>query len=360
MKIRIAVASDQVAWDEYVNGHSDATPYHRFAWLLSIEQAYQHKNVSLLAFKDGKVVGVLPCIKMQKPFSKASYCALPFCDLGFAVANDADILLALQSKAIALLQSEGGNNFDYRDSVNSLVESNLAEHKLADDQLAGKKVRMVLPLPDGSVALMASFKSKLRSQIRKAEKNGLTCEIANSQKQIDDFYQIFAINMRKLGSPVHSKKWFECLFENYAQNIMLSVVYSNQVPVGAGIVLRTANKAAIPWASTVAEYNKLAPNMMLYWSLLEHVSNLGCTEFDFGRSTYGEGTYKFKRQWGAEPVPLVWSNLVPNREPNQTAMADTGTDGVGQIRKLVEKTWARLPLGVTTRLGPKIRKHISL
>jgi FemAB-related protein (PEP-CTERM system-associated) len=346
MKIRMAVPADQAVWDEFVDSHKDASPYHRFAWLLSIEQAYQHQNVSLMAFNNDKLVGVLPCIKMQKPFSKASYCALPYCDLGHGLAYDTNILQTLQNEALVLLQGEGGNSFDYRDFVNASPS----------DELTGKKVRMVLSLPGGSEALMASFKSKLRSQIRKAEKNGLTYVIANSQKQIDDFYQIFAINMRKLGSPVHSKKWFEYLFNHYSQHSILSVVYSDKMPVGAGIVLRTANKVAIPWASTVAEYNKLAPNMMLYWSLLEHVSNLGCTEFDFGRSTYDEGTYKFKRQWGAEPVPLAWSNLVPSK------MTITGTDAgnVNHIRSLVEKTWSKLPLSVTTRLGPKIRKHISL
>jgi FemAB-related protein (PEP-CTERM system-associated) len=346
MKIRIAVASDQAAWDEYVDGHIHASPYHRFAWLLSIEQAYQHENVSLLAFTDDTLVGVLPCIKMQRPFSKPSYCALPYCDLGHGLANDTSILQALQNEALVLLQGEGGNSFDYRDSFNDIPS----------DELTGKKVRMVLPLPGDSEALMAGFKSKLRSQIRKAEKNGLTFVMANNQTQIDDFYQIFAINMRKLGSPVHSKEWFEHLFKHYSQHIVLSVVYSDKVPVGAGIVLRSANKAAIPWASTVAEYNKLSPNMMLYWSLLEHVSNLGCTEFDFGRSTYDEGTYKFKRQWGAEPIPLAWSNLVAE----QATIAENTQYKVSQIRSLVEKTWAKLPLGVTTLVGPKIRKHISL
>jgi FemAB-related protein (PEP-CTERM system-associated) len=346
MKIRIATNADQTAWDEFVDNHKDASPYHRFAWVLSVEQAYQHKNASLLAFDDDKVVGVLPCIKMQKPFSKASFCALPFCDLGHGLANDANILQALQKEALAQLQSEGGNSFDYRDSIESLPS----------EELVGKKVRMVLPLPGDAETLMSGFKSKLRSQIRKAEKNGLTCVVANEQTQIDDFYQIFAINMRKLGSPVHSKKWFECLFKHYAKHIVLSVVYSDKVPVGAGIVLRSANKAAIPWASTVAEYNKLAPNMMLYWSLLEHMSNLGCSEFDFGRSTYDEGTYKFKRQWGAEAVPLGWSNLVPST----SSAVEKNSDSVSQIRSLVEMVWAKLPLGVTTLVGPKIRKHISL
>ena len=346
MKIRLTTLADQAAWDEYVNGHKNASPYHRFAWVLSIEQAYQHQNVSLIAFDNDEIVGVLPCVKMQKPLGKVNYCSLPFCDIGFALANDDGITKALQSEALTLLQKNNGNSFDYRDTAEATD----------DTDLAGKKVRMVLPLPDNAEALLAGFKSKLRSQIRKAEKNGLNCVIASNQKNIDDFYQIFAINMRKLGSPVHSKKWFEALFTHYAEHIILSVVYKDHIPVGAGIVLLNGNKAAIPWASTVAQYNKLAPNMMLYWSLLEHVSNHGCTEFDFGRSTYDEGTYKFKRQWGAEPIPLAWTNLFADQ-----ATIDKNTPHKqSPIRNLVEKTWAKLPLGVTTSLGPKIRKHISL
>ncbi len=333
-------------WDQYVESHPQASPYHSFAWVNSVNSAYEHNNVSLIAYESQKVVGVMPCIKMQRPFSKPLYCALPFCDLGFCLADNETIKQALITKSLEEFRSDGGVNFEYRDS-----------YKLSDSEnLAGRKVRMLLVLPENSAALMAGFKSKLRSQIRKAEKNGLTYCIDNSQKQIDDFYQIFAINMRKLGSPVHSKKWFQSLFEHYAHNIFLSVVYSEDIPVGAGIVLRNGNKTSIPWASTVADYNRLAPNMMLYWSLLQHVCDLGCTEFDFGRSTYDEGTYKFKRQWGAEPVPLAWSNLAQSN----TLDASKSDGNVSTIRNLVEKIWSRLPLGLTTMLGPKIRKHISL
>jgi len=346
MKIIKATLADQATWDEYVNSHPNASPYHRFAWILSIEHAYQQDNVSLIALENDQVVGVLPCVKMKKPLSKASYCALPYCDIGYALADNEDISQALKKQAVENLQQHQGNSFEYRDSL----------HSAADIDLTGQKVRMLLPLPKDAETLMAGFKSKLRSQIRKAEKNGLRCEISNSQSHINDFYQIFAINMRKLGSPVHSKKWFEALFNNYQKHIILSVVYKDATPVGAGIVLLNGTKAVIPWASTVAQYNKLAPNMMLYWSLLEHVSEHGCTEFDFGRSTFNEGTFKFKRQWGAEPVPLAWSNLVAD---NPT-LAENSPSQPSQIRNLVEKVWATLPLGVTTTLGPKIRKHISL
>lgn len=346
MNIRLATPEDKQQWDAYVENHQEAIPYQRFAWLLSVEQAYQHSSAGLIAFNQDKVVGVLPCVKMQRPFSKPQYCSLPFCDLGFALADNNEIKHALTDHALTQLATEGGSSFEYRDTEQSSFSK----------ELTGKKVRMILALPDTSEALMKGFKSKLRSQVRKAEKNGLTFSIAKTQQHIDDFYQIFSINMRKLGSPVHSKKWFECLFENYQDNISLSVVYTGDTAIGAGIVLRNANKMCIPWASTVAEYNRLAPNMMLYWSLLAHACDTGCSEFDFGRSTFEEGTYKFKRQWGAEAIPLEWSNLLAPQEHENTEASSEA----GQLRAMVESIWTKLPLGLTTTLGPKIRKHISL
>lgn len=349
INIRLATSADQVIWDQYVVQHPQATPYHRFAWLQSIEAAYQHQNVSLLALQDQQVVGIMPCVEMKAPFRKLSFCALPYCDIGGALSDSEIIKEQLFTKALAVLQQAGGKNLDYRE--NAPVQQEAA--------MAGQKVRMLLPLPGTSEQLMAEFKSKLRSQIRKSEKNGLTCIIANDKIQIDDFYHIFAINMRKLGSPVHSKKWFEALFKYYAENIVLSVVYSDAVAIGAGITLRNGTKMAIPWASTVAEYNKLAPNMMLYWSLLEHACDTGCSEFDFGRSTYGEGTFKFKRQWGAEPHQLLWRDLTNSELENQQN-TESSDFKPGKLRPLVEQAWSKLPMGVTTSLGPLIRKHISL
>ena len=127
--------------------------------------------------------------------------------------------------------------------------------------------------------------------------------------------------------------------------------------IGAGLVLFTDNTATIPWASTLRRYNRLAPNMLLYWSLLSHATDKGCDYFDFGRSTIGEGTYKFKQQWGARPVALNW-RTVPMTE--QQAAADTTLNGKSSLRQTAENIWRKLPLPVTVTLGSTVRKYISL
>ena len=76
------------------------------------------------------------------------------------------------------------------------------------------KVRMVMELPESSDELMNSFKSKLRSQIRKPIKEGVETRIGQTEL-LDDFYHVFAINMKDLGSPVHSKRLFHNILKEF-------------------------------------------------------------------------------------------------------------------------------------------------
>lgn len=347
--IRQTTNADKVRWNQYIHAHPLATAYHNFAWVESVEQAYGHPNLSLVALDDDMVVGVLPVVKMKLPLSGHFLCSLPFCDLGHALADSEQIVAALLEKLQQLKNSSGAKYIEYRDTAQPVANSSTTTANLQR-----KKVRMLLTLPESSEQLMKDFKAKLRSQIRKAEKNGLTYNTGNSPKLLDAFYQIFIQNMRKLGSPVHSKAWYQALRENYNSDFLISVIYTGSTPIGAGIVLRNGDKACIPWASTLAEFNRLAPNMLLYWSLLKEVTDSGTKEFDFGRSTFGEGTYKFKQQWGAQPIPLNWSLPGQQQSPSDEQVKP------GKIRKIVEQTWSMLPIGITTLIGPKIRKYISL
>ena len=361
ISIRKATLSDKTCWDTYVEQHDDHSPYHLFGWQKAIEDAYHHQNYYLIAEKSineiKEVVGVFPLVLFRKPLGKPTLCALPFCDIGGILANDKNIqeLLIIKSKEIAL--SHQAKEIEIRTRTHNTNQN--FEAPTGKD--SAQKVSMLMSLPENSELLFASFKSKLRSQIRKAEKNGLTYKLGSEKIMLDDFYQVFAHNMRALGSPVHAKLWFESLFDQYKDKMIISIVYKDELPIGAGIVLVAGNKAAIPWASTKAEFNRLSPNMMLYWSLLQDLCDNNISEFDYGRSSYGEGTFKFKQQWGAKPTPLNWQTFRldnNHKTPEAEKVIDNTTSG--KLREIVESIWRKLPIKVTILLGPKIRKYISL
>ena len=88
-------------------------------------------------------------------------------------------------------------------------------------------------------------------------------------------------------------------------------MYQGKTPVAAGFLAGFKERLEIPWASSVKAFNKWSPNMLLYWTCLEFACAQGYRTFDFGRSTVGEGTYRFKEQWGAKPHPLYLVLLAP-------------------------------------------------
>ncbi|MCP4992042.1 MAG: FemAB family PEP-CTERM system-associated protein [Colwellia sp.] len=348
-EVKLIQSEDFSGWDEYVKQHGSASAYHRIAWMQAVENGYNHKCFYWIARQsDGTVVGILPSVLIAPPLSKASLCALPFCDLGGILADSNEIHTLLLNQALQFCKEENISVFDNRSSIKS-------EASLDVESLPATKVRMLMQLPEDSDTLFSGFKSKLRSQIRKSEKNGLIAKTGNSLHFVNEFYQVFTRNMRDLGSPVHSNKWFEQIISSYGEDAVIATIYSEEQVVGAGIVLFNGDKACIPWASTNSDFNRLAPNMLLYWTLLKYVNDRGCKEFDFGRSTIGEGTFKFKSQWGAKPELLNWQKY------NYSGQLIEDTIGeVSNLRLLVEKTWRKLPVNVSEFIGPKIRKYISL
>ncbi|MCR8924124.1 FemAB family PEP-CTERM system-associated protein [Dasania sp. GY-MA-18] len=342
--IRIANQHDQAAWDNFVHQQSNASPYHLFAWKTAIEQTYKHKGYYLIAEAEQAICGILPLILVQPPLASATLCSLPFCDLGGIIASDQTVVSALMNKAATLCKELKAGKLELRSrSMNN--GSTLSEEQ---------KVSMLLPLPDSSAELLAQFKSKLRSQINKAKKNGLTVSFEKTPQNINAFYNIFANNMKRLGSPVHSRQLFHALNQAYGEQLLLAVVSLDNTAVGAGIVLRAGNRACIPWASTLFEYNRLSPNMLLYWSLLEQLADSGCKHFDFGRSSYNCGTYKFKAQWGAQPQALEWQQYDSNGELSEAPQSN------GKARNIIEQLWQKQPLASANFFGPMVRKYITL
>ena len=352
MNMSISYLNDRTVikqWHSYISDHPQATAYHNIAWLQAVETTYQQQPVLLMAYEDGRVVGVLPLVIMKRPLMQNAICALPYCDMGHALGKDPTITQGLQGFASEYASKKGFTQLDYRNG--SSMEPIPAE---AMAKYNGQKITMKMPLATSSDAQMASYKSKLRSQIRKAEKNGLTIKLSHKTDLLYDFYRVFSHNMRDLGSPTHSKCWFANIMTFYQDKACMAVVYHGDIPIGAGIILMHGTLCSIPWASTVAQYNRLAPNMLLYSHLIGFAADHGMQYFDFGRSTLNEGTYKFKKQWGAVPYPLLWVDLC-----NPVTSSPQGT-GDSAIKATLIQIWRNLPLSVTTTVGSRVRGYISL
>jgi FemAB-related protein (PEP-CTERM system-associated) len=212
------------------------------------------------------------------------------------------------------------------------------------------KVHMRLKLPDSDEALERSFKSKLRSQIKKSHEYELAIRWGGAEL-LGKFYRVFAINMRDLGTPVFSRRLFEEILSEFAGSAELCIVEKASQPIAAGLLVHSRAITEVPSASSLRSYNFTNANMWMYRRMLARAIERGSHTFDFGRSSAGSGTYKFKAQWGAEPQPATWQYYV-----RKGSAEDMRPDSEG--KKTLVRLWQKLPLPLSRLLGPSIVRGI--
>jgi serine/alanine adding enzyme len=106
------------------------------------------------------------------------------------------------------------------------------------------------------------------------------------------------------------------------------------------------------WASSLTEFNRIAPNMLLYWAFMQRAVEDGATLFNFGRCTPDGGTHRFKRQWGSRDEALWWYQRAVGAAEASTPSPDSGPFSLGP------RLWKHLPLPLATALGPWIVRSI--
>jgi FemAB-related protein (PEP-CTERM system-associated) len=214
-----------------------------------------------------------------------------------------------------------------------------------------RKVTVVLDLPSGGApALWKELDAKLRSQVRRPQKEGVT--VCFGSDQIEPFFAVFARHMRDLGTPTQPLSFFRVLAETFGDDMWFGCAYLNGKPIAAGCGFRWAGEFEMTWASALQEHKRIAPNMLLYWSFLERACDESLRAFNFGRCTPGGGTHRFKLQWGSREEQLWWYQAraseatIATPSPNDPQMA------------WGPRLWKHLPERVATALGPRIVRYI--
>ena len=333
---------NETEWDGYVNGHPRATGYHLVAWRRVIERVFGHQTVYLTARDEQeRIRGVLPMAFLSSRLFGRFLVSLPFVNYGGILSDDARFQEILLEQAIEQAKRLGADHIELRHQDMSGLCWPQKQHK----------VSMRLELPSEFDALWKKFPAKLRSQIRRAEKEGMDFRLGG-EDALKDFYAVFSRNMRDLGTPVYGPAFFAEILRVFSTNSRIGVVYLNKEPVAAGFLYGFRQLLEIPWASSDRRYNRLAPNMLLYHSVLKYACREGYRVFDFGRSTPDSGTYRFKQQWGARPVQLHWHYWLANGGP----LPDLSP--TNEKFRLAILLWQRLPLLVSRCFGSRIARSI--
>ena len=326
-------------WDAFVRASRGWTHYHLYGWKRVVERLFPHECIYLCTRgPDGTLAGVLPLVRVRSAVFGHYLVSLPFLNYGGPL-GEPDVVAALVAHATELADSTGVDLLEMR-SRDELAIGLPASHR---------KITVLLDLPSGSAdPLWKSLSAKVRSQIRRPRKEGVTVRFGADQ--VAPFFEVFSRHMRDLGTPTHARRLFDTLAEEFADSVWFGVAYLDDRPIAAACGFRWDDEFEMTWAASLREHNRIAPNMLLYWEFITRCVSEGVSRFNFGRCTPGGGTHRFKQQWGGRDEPLWWYQRAAGRAT--TPSPDDARFSWGP------RMWRRLPVPVARLLGPRVVRYI--
>jgi FemAB-related protein (PEP-CTERM system-associated) len=340
MEITELGKKDERAWDEYILKSEHSTFYHQIGWRNVVEKTYKHKPIYLIAKANSELRGVLPLFLIKSIFFGKKLVSVPFAPYG-GVCSD--------NKAIenALIEEAKGITDEYR--VDYLELRTSSENNILGLISKSVYVTSILELdPDPAVVWNERLKRNKRKTIVKSEKRNLTLEWTN---KTTGFYNMYAQNMRELGSPVHSNKFFENILQEFPDNSKVLTVSRDGNVLYAAFYLFYKDTVINSWSSTLEEYRKFYPTDFGIWNAIKYSCENGYRHYDLGRSQENSTNIKFKMRWSAETKHLHYKFYL-NKAKEVPNITSTNPN-----RQLFAKVWSKLPLGLATTVGPLIRKH---
>jgi serine/alanine adding enzyme len=330
-------------WDGYVQGHPDSSPYHLAEVVRVGSRAFGLKSYFLLArSQSGRISGVLPLVEQTSLIFGRFLGSVPFFNYGGALADDDQALSALTAAAERLAGERRIQHIELRHEqpVPALSYSRRLD-----------KVTVLLDLPDSVEQLRTRLGSKLRSQIRRAERENPQTHIGG-RSLLPQFYEVFRGAMHELGTPVYPLRFFEATFDAMPTRCTVVVVRAAGAVQAASFLVRYRERIEVPWAASTTLAKPTALNMRLYWEMLKYSVESGCRQFDFGRATRDSGPYRFKLQWGARPVQLNWYYWLASDGELPRLNQDNPKYA------LAANIWRRLPRWFVNAAGPHVIRNL--
>jgi FemAB-related protein (PEP-CTERM system-associated) len=269
-----------------------------------------------------------------------SLVSTPFCVYGGVVATTEAARLALQTAAADLATRL---KVDYLELRNRKPCN--PNWQARDLYVTFRKVMD----PDPEKNLLA-IPRKQRRMVRQGMKAGLISEIDDD---VERFYEIYAISMRNLGTPVFSRKYFRVLKEIFGPDCEVLTVSQAKCAVSSVMSFYFRDEVLPYYGGGTRDARPLAANDFMYWELMRRACGRGISVFDYGRSKKGTGSYSFKKNWGFEPTPLHYEDLLINTH----TVPDVSP--LNPKYRILIRAWRLMPFRLTKVIGPIIARALG-
>jgi FemAB-related protein (PEP-CTERM system-associated) len=331
--------------DAWVLAHDAGSPFHRPIWLTAVEAGTGQEAHCLIAeTASGRIEAILPFHLIHSPLFGRALVSSGFAVGGGILSSSTAATRRLAAAAWDMATRWSCPTVELRGGA--LPGGDWTEKREAH-------ASFVCTLSADADAELLAIPRKQRAEVRKGLDNDLTIKCGRSERDLDWHYAVYAESVRNLGTPVFPKLLMQSVLSEFADAADILTVLHHGRPVATVLSLYHNGTVMPYWGGGLWAARGLRANDVMYYALMNHARERGCTHFDFGRSKTGSGAYHFKKNWGFEPEPMAYAI----RTADGQAPRDINPDSPKYQAQIA--LWQKLPLPIANRLGPWIAKGLG-
>jgi hypothetical protein len=173
--------------------------------------------------------------------------------------------------------------------------------------------------------ILTSFDPKYRKSVNHAEKNGAVVRFGKDQ--FENFYSLYKNTTTRAGIHCDPVEYFNKLFKTVGENhVETGVVYDQEIPVGAILILYSKYSALCTHAGSGGESKLYGAMKMLHYYMMKRMKQKNVRFYDLvgvrinSNNEALEGIFRFKKGFGGElKEGYLWKADIA---PLQTKMFD--------------------------------------
>jgi GNAT acetyltransferase-like protein len=285
-------------WDPFIRAHPRATVFHTRGWLQALKLFYGYLPVAFTTSATHEEFGNAAVFcEVQTWLTPRRLVSLPFSDHCEPLVRDPQ-----DAQAILSYLTRHTRRWGY-------IEMRPRTGFPRSRPLLNKSESYCLHLLDLSADLETILHRMhadcVRRKIRRARREGVTCERGNSPQLLREFYDLQVATRRRHGVPPQPFGWFAALAHCLGEDFTIWAARRNGTPLASMITLGFRGQIVYKYGASDSAHHNLGSVPLLMWEIIEHAKTHGYRELDLGRSALDqEGLLRFKDNLGAQRMIL--------------------------------------------------------
>jgi len=309
--------------EDLLKGFLESTPeasvYHAAEWRDAVIATYGYSAEYLASLEKGRIAALLPLMLVKSWLTGTRLVSLPFANICGPIGRR-DHFPALLDRALALAGERKAKALEIRTQagLNTFEDPRFASVSFF--------LTSIMDLDPDPQKIWKAFPSGgIRTEVRQAEKRGLTVERATTLDDLARFYDLFARLRLKFGVPPQPYAFFLNLWNHLGpDHSRLYVARHEGRTIGGLFSLGFGTALCGSYIGSDPAYRPSRVHQILYWKTIEAACLEGYKMFDFLRTAKkDEGIRFFKQRWNAREVDLEY-RYYPEVRGTAATVEETG------------------------------------